>query len=114
MAVIGMVGMHALGKSTALLRWKKRYGDRLKAYSLDDMRKTYNTNEEKIALVEKCRMDSCVCVIKSARGFAAWLSSFLPTEPVIVVWCTESVARKNMVIRRKGKTSYRLLDRAAT
>lgn len=98
-----MFGMHALGKTTAVHRWKAKYKDRLDVYPLDDLRREYPGDKEKLELVVRCRESERVCVIESARGFSTWLGSFLPSEPVIGVWCTEPTARRLLMERRQGK-----------
>ena len=105
MPVIGMIGMHGTGKSTALLRWKARYGGRLEVYPLDDMRRQYPGDPEKLALVEECRASPRVCVIESARGYSSWLASLRPTEPVIMTYCSEARAREFMEARSGKRLS---------
>lgn len=103
MSVIGLIGPHACGKSTALRRWKERYGRKLKIWPLDDLRKQYPDNEAKQNLVRKLRNEPVVSVIESARGFAGWLNAFKQTDPVIVITCPEPVGRQWLIERRKGK-----------
>lgn len=103
MAVIGLIGPHAVGKTTALRRWRDRYGDRIAVTSFDAERKAYPGNPEKQSHIARCRADGRVWVMESARGFSGWVTAFLPSEPVIVLTCPEPAGRAWMVERRKGR-----------
>ncbi len=102
MPVIGMIGPHAVGKTTALKRWAERYNG-LITVSLDVERSAYPDNEAKQALVKQCQTDNRVWVLESARGFAAWVGAFKATDPVIVLTCPEPVGRQWISDRRVAK-----------
>jgi hypothetical protein len=99
MQVIGLIGPHAVGKTTAL----RRYGDRLGVYPLDDLREQYPDNAAKAALVAELREGPTVGVIESARGFSGFLSAFRPDDHVIALVCPEPVGRAWLVERRGGR-----------
>lgn len=98
-----MIGPHAVGKTTALKRWTARYGDRLRAVSLDAERSKYPDNPAKAALVESCRADGRVWVIESAREPAGWLTVLPSDAPVVVLTCGTEDARKWWGERRTAK-----------
>jgi hypothetical protein len=103
MPLIAMFGPHAVGKTTALSRYKARYGDRLITLSFDAERSAFPGNPEKQSKVRQCQSDPAVWLLESARGFAGWLSVFGPSDPVIVLTCPEPVGRRWLVERRRGK-----------
>lgn len=105
MSVIGMIGPHAVGKTTALARWTARYGSLgLQTFSLDAQRKEFPGNEEKRALVGSHRCPAPeVVVVESARGFAGWVGYLSAGDPLIVLTCPEPVGRAWMMERKPGK-----------
>lgn len=97
-----MLGPHAIGKSTALKRWKNRYGALLETYSLDDMRKTYPDNPQKQELIHLLNRANRVCVVESGKAFAGWMSVVPRTAHVIVPVCTADLI-KQWTEERSGK-----------
>jgi hypothetical protein len=111
MAVIGLVGPHAIGKTTACYRWLTRYRGKLvcaiadnqwEARSATDRTRVRNwkgTIQEKQQLVEQCQSRQEVIVIDSVR--TTNLNYFQPTDPVIIVTCSWQVM--NQVLRDRCK-----------
>lgn len=98
--LVCLFGPHAIGKSTALARWSKRYPS-LRTFPIDDMRREFPDEKAKSALAARCVADqSVVYVIDSARTFDC---GFL--AEILVVTCRPEVLRRNMVARceRRGK-----------
>lgn len=103
MAIISMLGGHGVGKSTALRRWKERYPDLL-AFPLDDMRKEYYGNLEKVALVEKLQKSRTeIGVLETAKGYSAWASILRPTDSLIVVSPANAELGRKWMEERKGR-----------
>jgi molybdopterin-guanine dinucleotide biosynthesis protein len=98
MAVIGICGPNAVGKTTFVYRMLDRYGPNLVAAIADNQWEARSrvdkarvhawkgTVEEKEALVRKHQQANHVCVIDSVRTTA--LNYFSDTDPVIIVTCT--------------------------
>lgn len=114
MPVVGMIGPHAVGKTTAARRWLKRFPLLTVAFCDDQWEETSagrvrvrewkGTKEEKIAQALRVKADaSRVTLIESARGFSTWLSVFAPTDPVIVITCSEPLGRRWLEERRGGR-----------
>lgn len=98
--LVCLFGPHAIGKSTALKRWKDRYSA-LRTYPIDDMRKEYPDEAAKSTLARQCVEDrSAVCVIDSARTFDCGSEA-----TILVVSCRPDVLRANMIERceKRGK-----------
>lgn len=113
MPVIGLIGPHAVGKTTAARRWAARYSG-LTACLTDiqlvlrngvetRVRGWKGTKEEKIELTREAQSYSGVVLVESARGFSTWLSVLLPTDFVIVITCSESLGRQWLEERRGGR-----------
>lgn len=111
MAVIGLIGPHAVGKTVAARRWLTRYSGLTLAIADDQWEETQlgkvrvrewkGTKEEKQARAFYHLNRDGVTLIESARGFSTWLSVFRPTDPVIVLTCLEPTGRAWIEDRRK-------------
>lgn len=107
MAIIGLVGPHAIGKTTAVYRWISKYSGLLGAIADDQweatqegkirVREWKGTVEDKRKLVEKHRARNGVTVIDSVR--TTNIGYFKPNEPVIIVTCSWQVM--NRVLRAR-------------
>jgi GTPase SAR1 family protein len=113
MAVIGMIGPHAVGKTTAARRWLKRYAGKLTLAVADDqweetsegrirVRDWKGAKEDKATRAQFHRQRHAVTLIESARGFSTWLNTFGPDDPVIVLTCPEPVGRAFIEDRRRA------------
>lgn len=112
MAVITMIGGHSTGKSTAVLRWKERY-PAIEVYSLDDLRKEYYANEAKVELIRSLKSRDIIAVVESAKGYSAWMKELSPTDPVILVGCSDvKLSRERMERRRDGPLTDWWTDRS--
>lgn len=95
MAVIGLAGPHAIGKTTAVTRWIHRYPLLVAAIADNQweatrdgrtrVREWKGTVEQKQALVQQHQQRAGVTVIESVRTTA--LNYFRPQDPVILVTC---------------------------
>lgn len=124
MPVIGLAGPNAIGKTTAVSRWVKRYPE-LWAALADNQRETGSKDWDRVLagppnvrewkgdggdkrnLVESHRVSTRITVIDSARTTA--LNYFLYGEPVILVTCSWETMERNLKERcgRVGK-KYRV------
>jgi hypothetical protein len=108
MPMICMVGPNAIGKTTAVERWSKRYGDKLTAISCDNQRVIVGesvtkelgwsgTAAEKQALVNKYRDLPQVTLIESARTD---IVRFLHGQGnLLVVTCEPAEHRRHLQAR---------------
>jgi hypothetical protein len=101
MPIVALIGGHGVGKSTAVKRWTSRYS-MLEGYSLDDMRKEFYSNAEKVQLVQRLQQSSTVGVVETAKGYSAWLKQLTPTDPVLIVTCATPLLGSQWMIARKG------------
>lgn len=110
--IIHLVGPNAIGKTTAVQRWSKRYGERLTTISCDNNKVTCGSEEfrekgwqgtaaEKDALVKKYQALDKIIVMESAR--TTTLCSAIPQEPVILVTCAWQLHKANMMARCAAK-----------
>lgn len=114
MPVIGMVGPHAIGKTTAARRWAARYTKLVVAIADQQWEESASgkervkawkgTAEEKEALVADRRARPVVTLVESVWTTACRF--FTPEEPIIIVTCDwrvmERVFRER--VKRLGKT----------
>lgn len=115
MAVIGLIGPHAVGKTTAVYRWLEQFSGKLTGVIADDqwearsredrtrVREWKGTKEEKATAVQRCLDSSTIYVVDSARGFSTWVDVLPPGTPLIVLTCPEPCGRKFIEARRATK-----------
>ena len=101
MAIITLLGGHGVGKSTAVKRWKSKYG--VDVYSLDDLRKEYYDNSAKCELVKRLQAERKVSVVETAKGYSAMLLELSETDPIIIVSPSSPEVGRKLMESRKGK-----------
>lgn len=114
-SVIGMIGPHAVGKTTAVHRWVAKYPGlvgvvadnqwEVTAAGRTSVRGWKGNKAEKQALCREAIARPLVSVIDSARGFSCWLSEFRLTDQVIVITSPEPDGRRFIEERRASKSS---------
>lgn len=118
MPIIALIGPNAVGKTSAVTRWCKKYqrlvgclcdsNQRVVAGQLEIEARSWKQNESRAALVEHYKLlsQTAVIVAEGASGYGLRIAKELDADLWIIITCSAQASRRQLQARcqQRGKT----------